>query len=169
MTVAQGVGRANVGRVGTAEPRRSVPAAQPGRGTGAAPPLRVLGNEALRARHRRRRARLLAVAAVAMTAFCLFGVVVAHVVITQNQFRLDHMTSKLSQAQAANEKLRLQVAMLEAPSRIVSTAEAHGMVRPPSITYLAPVPTPATLTPTPSAPISASHTPASGSTAASPH
>ncbi|MHB1486999.1 MAG: hypothetical protein ACYCZM_05560 [Acidimicrobiales bacterium] len=167
--MAQGVGGASTGRVGRAQPRRSVPTAQPSRGAGVAPPLRVLGNEALRANRRRRRARLLAVAAVAMTAFCLFGVVVAHVVITQNQFRLDHMTSNLSQAQAANEKLRLQVAMLEAPSRIVSTAEAHGMVRPPSITYLAPVPTPTTLTPAPRAPISASQTPTSGSTAAPSH
>ncbi len=74
-----------------------------------------------------------------MAIICLFGVVVAHVVITQNQFRLDHMTAQLSQAKATHDNLRLEAATLQAPARIVSTAQAHGMVRPPTLTYLAPV------------------------------
>ncbi|MGH9307209.1 MAG: hypothetical protein ACRD0I_10085 [Acidimicrobiales bacterium] len=134
MTAARPADRSRLARAASGAPAH--PAQAPSRSR---PPLRILGDDRAQLRARRRRARLLVVAGGAMAIICLFGVVVAHVVITQNQFRLDHMTAQLSQAKATHDNLRLEAATLQAPARIVSTAQAHGMVRPPTLTYLAPV------------------------------
>lgn len=72
-----------------------------------------------------------AVAAVSM------GLVALHVLIAENQFRLDNLQQQASIQQENYEKLRLNVAQLESPSRIVSVAEGKlGMQQPGSITYL---------------------------------
>ncbi|MBW3555597.1 MAG: hypothetical protein KY454_01535 [Actinobacteria bacterium] len=90
---------------------------------------------------RRRRVRRLAVAATVAGALCLFGVVVAHVVLTQNQFRLDQLRARSASQQADYDRLRLQVAELESPRRIVADAQQRlGMVTPPKVVYLAPTP-----------------------------
>jgi cell division protein FtsL len=102
----------------------------------------------------------------------LFAVVVAHVVLTQNEFRLDRLRQQVASETALNERLRLQAAEEQSPSRIVQQAEQQlGMVVPPSITYLEPV-NPATAPPLPpppvpspparssSPPTTAAHTPA---------
>lgn len=74
----------------------------------------------------------------------LFGVVVTHVALTQGQFRLDHLRSQVAAQTAAGQQLRLQVAQLSSPARIVQTAEQRlQMVTPGSVTYLSPVPPPA--------------------------
>jgi cell division protein FtsL len=65
-----------------------------------------------------------------------FGLVGLHVVIAEEQFHLDKLQQEASDAQANYEKLRLSVAQLEAPARIVSVAEGHGMEQPGSVTYL---------------------------------
>ena len=68
--------------------------------------------------------------------FCL-GLVTFHVLIAENQFTLDRLTQAAATEQASYEKLRLQVAQLEAPARIVSDAEGRlGLVQPGSVTYL---------------------------------
>ena len=89
---------------------------------------------------RRRRARLAAVFTVFAAVAGVFAVVAFHVVITQNEFRLDQLRTKAATEQSRYERLRLQVAQLDSPDRIVSTAQHQlGMVQPPSIAYLAPV------------------------------
>ncbi len=75
----------------------------------------------------------------ALTSVCLFGVVVVHVVLAQQQFQLASLQGSTASEQATNEQLRLEVAQLQAPSRIVSAARQKlGMVPPSTITYLVP-------------------------------
>jgi cell division protein FtsL len=110
------------------------PAARPQR-----PPLRVVGPGEKAARDHRSRARLVAVSTVLLVAVALFGVVVAHVVLTQNQFRLEKLQRQAAEQQARYERLRLQVAEMESPERIVAAAQERlGMVSPPTVKYLTP-------------------------------
>ena len=88
---------------------------------------------------RRRRARAIAVMASVIVGVALFGLVAANVVLTQHQFALETLERKAAAEQARYERLRLQVAELEAPERIVATAQERlGMVPPASVTYLSP-------------------------------
>ena len=115
---------ASAPRPGTAPPRR------------AAPPLRVVGPAP---RRRRRRGRLVTVLVSAAVLVSLFGLVASHVMLTQGQFRLDTLRTRTASEQARYERLRLKVAELESPSRIVATAQERlGMVPPHSVTYLSP-------------------------------
>jgi cell division protein FtsL len=69
----------------------------------------------------------------------LFGLVGLHVMLAQNQFRLDRLNSQADAEQARYERLRLQVDQLESPQRIVATAEQKlAMMTPASVTYLTP-------------------------------
>jgi cell division protein FtsL len=103
------------------------------------PQLRLLRPEPGTEREHRRLVRLLAGVGVVVAVLCVFGVVVAHVVLTQNQFRLDQLEAQASTRQAEYDRLRLQVSELESPARIVKTAQERlGMVAPPKVTYLAP-------------------------------
>ena len=69
----------------------------------------------------------------------LFGLVVFHTLLLQNQQRLDHLDAQVSDAQAKYQSLRLQVAQLEAPQRIIDVATHKlGMVPPDGTTYLTP-------------------------------
>lgn len=104
------------------------------------PQLRVLhASETAREADRRRLVRLVAGAAVVVAALCLFGVVVFHVLLTQNQFRLDRLQDQALERQAEYDRLRLQVAELESPDRVVADAQQRlGMVPAPKITYLTP-------------------------------
>ncbi len=123
-------GRAHAGLPAPARPRRGVEDA---------PPLRVVTKEELREARRRVRARRTVVAGVAFVAVALFGVVIAHVLLMQGQFELERTQRAASTQQAEYDRLRLQVAELESPERIVATAQERlGMVSPPTITYLAP-------------------------------
>jgi cell division protein FtsL len=103
------------------------------------PPLRVVTPGERSARSHRRRTRLAVAGGVAFLAASLFGVVVAHVVLTQNQFELQRLQRQSATEQARYERLREQVAELESPSRIVAAAQERlGMVPPPSVKYLTP-------------------------------
>ncbi len=96
--------------------------------------LRLVQNQA---RRRAGRRRLLVVLGIATVAVVGLALVALHVLIAENQFRLDVLQQKASTEQASYEKLRLQVAQLEAPARIVSQAEGRlGMVQPATVTYL---------------------------------
>jgi hypothetical protein len=76
----------------------------------------------------------------------VFGLVSVHVLLAQNQFRLDRLDTGAAAEQARHERLSLRVAQLESPERVVATAEGRlGMVAPAKVTYL-----------TPAAPLSAS-------------
>jgi cell division protein FtsL len=101
--------------------------------------LRVVPDGALSPRAKRRRARLL-VAAVAMAiAAALFGAVFFHVLLTQGQLQLNRIQTSGAAERARNERLRLEVAELQSPERIVAAAQQQlGMVPPASVTYLSP-------------------------------
>ncbi|MBV8980145.1 MAG: hypothetical protein JO086_04530 [Acidimicrobiia bacterium] len=102
-------------------------------------------------RQRRRRARSVVVLTGVAIAAALFGVVAFHVVLTQNELAIQHLHSKADAASVKQQQLRLQVAELESPERVVAAAQKLGMVPPVTVHYLspdgptaAPVPTPAT-------------------------
>ncbi len=76
-------------------------------------------------------------AGLSVVAGLALALVVLHVLIAQAQFRLDRLQQQAGQDQAQYEKLRLSVAQLESPARIVSIAEGVlGMQQPGSVTYL---------------------------------
>jgi cell division protein FtsL len=129
----------------TAQPQArvaAVPARAPQRAPEAPPrrpPLRVVGPEERAARSHRRRTRLAITGGVAFLAVSLFGVVVAHVVLTQNDFELQRLQHRSAVEEARYERLREQVAELESPARIVASAQERlGMIPPPSVKYLTP-------------------------------
>lgn len=117
--------------------RRPAPAPAPARKL--RPPLRVVTPEETRRVDRRKRARLRIAVAVFVVVGGLFGLVASHVVLTQGQFRLQQLEKKAAESQARYERLRLQVAELESPERIVAAAQERlGMVPPPGVKYLSP-------------------------------
>jgi cell division protein FtsL len=68
-----------------------------------------------------------------------FGLVVAQAFLVQGQQRLDDLGQRMEEAERQREELRLRVAELESPSRIVEAATSQlGMVTPDSVTYLTP-------------------------------
>jgi cell division protein FtsL len=105
--------------------------------------LRVVPPGFISARTRRKRARLLVVVAGLAIAGALFGVVAFHVVLTQNQLDLQHLRSEADTASVRQQQLRLQVAQLESPERVVDDAQKLGMVPPATVRYLSPDGTPA--------------------------
>lgn len=120
----------DTGRAGAPQPR---PAPGP-------PDLRVVDAAYRSAASRRARARLVGLGVVVVVTAALFGLVTSHVALTQGQFRLAEMRDRAEAEQARYERLRLQVAELESPGRIVAAAQERlGMVPPPDITYLSPV------------------------------
>ena len=66
----------------------------------------------------------------------VFSLVVVHVELTANQLRLVHLQQQAEGQQQRYLKLRLEVAQLESPERVVATAQQLGMVPPSTITYL---------------------------------
>lgn len=122
--------RAPARRARTAVPRRDEVAPKP------RPHLRVVPPNTLSATGRRRRTRRLTVVGSTILIAALFGVVFAHVLLTQRQFRLDHLEQRATAEQAKYERLRLEVAQLEAPERVVAAAQQLGMVPPATVTYL---------------------------------
>ncbi len=116
------------------EPFHSPSEAQPAGPQESRQHLRLIEQRAARRANRRRLVFSLGIAGAA--AVCL-ALVALHVLIAENQFRLDQLQDRATADQVAYEKLRLQVAQLEAPARIVSEAEGKfGMVQPGSVTYL---------------------------------
>ena len=90
---------------------------------------------------RRRRYGLIAAVLFFLTA--PFALVLVHVELTAGAIQLTSMQRKGDDAQTSYEKLRLQVAQLESPTRIVADAQGLGMVTPTSIAYLNPTVIPA--------------------------
>lgn len=130
------------------------PAPRPSR-----PPLRVVDRQP-----RRARIGLIGVAAITVVFGLLFGLVFFQTLLVQNQSRLDQLNSQIRAEQAQYQSLRLQVAQLEAPSRIVDAATTKlGMVSPPGTGYLTPSATDAAATASTAAAASAAGTdPGSG-------
>jgi cell division protein FtsL len=118
--------------------RRSVAAPQPRRTPATRerrPQLRVVDDPA----PRQLNLGVVTTLAVGAVFVVLFGLVVFHTVLLQNQQKLDHLTTQVSDAQARYQSQRLQVAQLEAPQRIIDVATHKlGMVPPSGTTYLTP-------------------------------
>lgn len=86
---------------------------------------------------RQRRARRLAVAAAVIAGLALVALAGSHAWLVTNQVRIDELQQRVDEAQARHQALRLQVATLEAPDRIVSVARDElGMVPPGDVTYV---------------------------------
>jgi hypothetical protein len=67
----------------------------------------------------------------------IFGAATFHVLLVQSGFRLDHLSHEVRDEQQKYEHLRLDVARLAAPERIVATAQERlGMIVPPNVAYL---------------------------------
>jgi cell division protein FtsL len=120
--------------------------------------LQVVPPRYVTARARRKRARRLVVLTGAGIAAALFGVVAFHVVLTQNQLDIQHLSSEADAASVKQQQLRLQAAQLESPERVVDAAQKLGMVPPATVHYLSPdgapatKPTPTTIPARPAAP-----------------
>ena len=113
-------------------PRRA-PASRPERAP--RPDLRVVDPAAPSAR--RAVTRVVTVFAGLLATAGLFLVVCLHVLLTQGQADLDSLRARAEAESARNRRLRVQVAELESPSRIVSAArERLGMVPPATVIYL---------------------------------
>ena len=117
--------------------RRSVAVPQPRRTPATRerrPQLRVVDAPA-----RRMNAGVLTVLIGSVLFAVLFGLVVFHTLLLKNQQRLDHLDRDVTDAQAHYQQLRLEVAQLEAPQRVIDVATTKlGMVPPDGTTYLTP-------------------------------
>ena len=83
-----------------------------------------------------RRQLLIGLVIAAGAAMCL-ALVALHVLMAENQFGMDRLQQQVTAQQSVYEKLRLEVAELEAPARIIGLAEGRlGMAQPASVTYL---------------------------------
>jgi len=101
----------------------------------ARPPLQVVKRPARQPVDR----RLLAVVGGAFVfAGVLAGNVAVHAQTTQGQFELERLQTTARQRQVHYQQLRLQMAQLEAPQRIVARSHQLGMVEPSVVTYLSP-------------------------------
>jgi cell division protein FtsL len=89
-------------------------------------------------RARRRRARRVVLLTGVAIAAGLFGVVAFHVVLTQNELAIQHLHSRADAASVKQQQLRLQVAELESPERVVDAAQKLGMAPPVTVHYLSP-------------------------------
>jgi cell division protein FtsL len=67
-----------------------------------------------------------------------FVLVALQTLLVQGQSRLDQFDTRIAEATDQQADLRLEVAELESPERIVAAATSLGMVPPPGVTYLTP-------------------------------
>ncbi len=143
-------------RAGAAAPNRSAaapnrsaaaPNRSPDRQPATRPGLRLVDDRRLKVAARRRRARATLIAGGVLVVASLFGVVVCHALLVSGQGRLDGLQQQVAEEQSRYQALRLQVAELESPARVVEEAQGRlGMVSPAEITYLTPVAMPAPTT-----------------------
>jgi cell division protein FtsL len=91
------------------------------------------------ARTRRPRYGVLTAIGISAVFALFFGLVLFHTVLLQNQRRLDQLDSQVSDQQSRYQQLRLQVAQLQSPERILEVATAKlGLVPSEGTTYLTP-------------------------------
>jgi cell division protein FtsL len=122
----------------------------PAQGRPAGPHLEAVPDGAWLRRRMRLRRRVLALTGLLLALVPVFGLVLVHVDLTKNEERLTSLQRRVTAAQQQNVRLRLEVAQLGSPGRVVSRAQALGMVPPPSVLYLTAVPDgTATATPAP--------------------
>jgi cell division protein FtsL len=100
------------------------------------PRLEIVPPHERRLRSRRIRRRLVSCAGALAALAVVFGLVLVHVELTANQLRLTSLQDQAQKAEAKNDALRLQVANLASPARIVARAQQLGMVTPQVVLYL---------------------------------
>lgn len=84
--------------------------------------------------------RVLAVLGMVLAFAVVFGLVAFHAVLAAQQDQLDRARADVAEARAQHADLRLEVATLSSPERIVSVAEQRlGMVQPREVAYLQPI------------------------------
>ena len=72
-----------------------------------------------------------------LSVIAIFGAAVFHVMLVQSEFRLEKLEAEATAEQQRYEKLRLEVARLGAPERIVAAAQQRlGMVPPAQVSYI---------------------------------
>ncbi|MFZ4516167.1 MAG: hypothetical protein ACOYN3_07640 [Acidimicrobiia bacterium] len=71
-----------------------------------------------------------------LLALAAFAVVGTYAYLAQMQFRVHTLQSQRAEEQRKYEQLRLEVAGLTAPERIVTSAQRLGMITPQEVTYL---------------------------------
>lgn len=87
-----------------------------------------------------RRWGLTTIIAALVATLLLFGLVGFQALIVGTQSTLDDLDSRIAAAERENQRLRLEVAQLEAPERIRAYARSYlGMVEPDTIVYLEPL------------------------------
>jgi cell division protein FtsL len=132
--------------------------------------LRVVKPQGPSPARRRRRVRFFGVTISVFVVAVVFALVGVHVMLAQNQFRLDRLNAKAAAEQADYERSRLQVDQLSAPSRIVGTAESRlGMIPATSVKALMPSPLPAKTTTATTAAGRAAQSPTSSWNTVKPH
>jgi cell division protein FtsL len=79
---------------------------------------------------------------LALSTVLVFGVMLlaaaVHTTIVSGQRQLDRVDQRIADTSRQNQSLRLEVAELESPARIVEAATEDGMVVPEDVTWLAP-------------------------------
>jgi cell division protein FtsL len=110
--------------------------AEPARPRTPRPPLRVVEQRPVPQRPDRR--RLAVLAGGLLFATVLAGNVAVQAQTTQGQFELERLQKAGRERQARYQQLRLEVAQLEAPQRVVGRARQMGMIEPARVTYLTP-------------------------------
>jgi cell division protein FtsL len=102
--------------------------------------LRVVDAPASPARRRSKAPVLAGVGLLATVFLALFGLVVFHTVLLQNQSQIDGLDEQLTQEREQIKDRRLEVAELESPERVIAVAEAEGLVIPDEVVMLDAVP-----------------------------
>jgi cell division protein FtsL len=113
---------------------RPVVEAIPGVAARSIPQLRTVADP--RALRGRRLARACTAMAGLVACFGLFGVVGVHVMLAQGQGDVQRLQSQVDDKEAAQQRLRVQVAELESPDRIVAAARDLGMTTPSTVVVL---------------------------------
>ncbi len=85
---------------------------------------------------RRSRAGLRAAVTLVVVFLALFLNAVCHTVLVSGQQQLDSLNREVEASQQRNQRLRLEVAGLESPNRIVAAASRAGMVVPDQTHWL---------------------------------
>ncbi|HKZ28887.1 MAG TPA: hypothetical protein VJ482_04510 [Acidimicrobiia bacterium] len=66
----------------------------------------------------------------ALVIFVFFALIYSRTILSDSAFRLREVEAQISQEQATYQQLRLEVARLQSPERIVPLAEGIGLVLP---------------------------------------
>lgn len=97
--------------------------------------------EVVREEARRIQFRLTPRAGVTLTVLlfvALFAVAGSHALLVESQVRLDGLDGQVAEEQSRYERLRMDVAQLESPERIMADATAMGMVQPADPVWITP-------------------------------